>query len=114
MNYITPQTIEFLKSIFDKQKESPKKEKKQEVWKIRVNGEFFKTEKGKNIWNREHYARAAFVNFVQNSQTLYFVKDILEYNKKENNFWKYVSPEEIKNFIKQLEEVKILEFVRVV
>jgi len=96
---LTPEKLEVIKVIFNNYKEET-----EEVWKIKVNGNFLKTHKGKSTWSKEHFARRALVNFIEHS---YLIRSILP------NKW-HANSEEINDLIKQLEDAGIVEFVRVV
>ena len=96
---LTSEKLEVIKVIFNNYKEET-----EEVWKIKVNGNFLKTHKGKSTWSREHFARRALVNFVENN---YLIRRILP------NKW-HTNSEEINDLVKQLENAKVVEFVRVV
>lgn len=99
MEKLTDSQLEVIKVIFKNYQE-----KSEEVWKIKINGEFFKTNKGKSTWSKEHFARRSLVNFLGHHYGILNVLGV-KYG------WE---PEKIKDSALQLEKIGILEFVRVI
>lgn len=111
MNYADPKVLELTTRIaLDFYKEVG-----EEVWKIKVNGEFVKTRNGKSTWSKEHRARSAFLHLMKNSIIIYRIHQNFREQKPDQNHWQNnPTPEEIKECIRQWEEVGYLEFVRIV
>lgn len=111
MNYADQKVLEFITQIVFPYY----REVSEEVWKIRLNGEFIKTHKGKSTWPKEHFARSAFLNLINNSNVITAVHS--EFRKQQadkNHHQNYPTTQEIKECIKQMESVGYLEFVRII
>lgn len=111
MNYADPKVLKFI----TRTESSYYKEAGEEVWKIKINGDFLTTNKGKSIWSKEHRARSAFLNLMKNSCILYNIHQNFREQKPDQNHWQNnPTPEEVKECIGQWEEVGYVEFVRIV
>jgi hypothetical protein len=54
-----------------------------EMWVIRLNNEIIQVNSGKRIWDKESFAKSAFVNYIKSSFTKRYIEEIGFKNGKE-------------------------------
>ncbi len=109
MNYTSQEALNLASLTFNHYKEIGS-----ELWKITVDGCFFKTAKGKSSWSRKHQAKSAFLNFLNNNSIIYTIHSNLREQDPTKNHWQNKpTKQEIHEFIRQLEEINYVEFVQI-
>lgn len=112
MNYTQQEVLDLLKDHFDYYTESSK----DEIWRIKINGKFFYTSKGKTSWSKKHLARSALCNHFTNKAIPILMTIHSKYREQdsERGYWQNnPKAEDVSLLVQQLENAKIVEYIQI-